>query len=124
MERGAVDFNAEYIDKLDSLLHKEWSEGPTTFYGVPWKKTYPEGAPVPTIDDYVATIDYLINLVGDDHVAIGLDLMYGTYWLKDFDATCYPQITEALVAKGYNRNTIKKILGENWLRVLDTAKAK
>jgi membrane dipeptidase len=122
MERGPIDC-AEYIDKLDNLLHKEWSDGPTTFYGTPWKKTYPAGAPIPTMEDYIATVDYLINLVGDDHVAIGLDLMFGTFWLKDFDATSYPRITEALVAKGYSARTIKKILGENWLRVLDTAKA-
>jgi membrane dipeptidase len=89
---------------------------------MPWKETYPKGVPVPTIEDYVATVDYLINLTGDDHVAIGLDLMHGTYWLKDFDATCYPQITEALVDKGYSAKTIKKILGENWLRVFDAAK--
>lgn len=122
MKRDPIDYG-DYIDKLDSLLHKEWSDGPSTFYGTPWRKTYPAGAEVPTIDDYVATVDYLIKLVGDDHVAIGLDLMFGTFWLKDFDATCYPKITEALVAKGYSAKTIKKILGENWLRVLDTAKS-
>jgi membrane dipeptidase len=121
MQRGPFDYG-EYIDKLDNLLHQEWAEGPTTFYGMPWKETYPKGVPVPTIEDYVATVDYLINLTGDDHVAIGLDLMHGTYWLKDFDATCYPQITEALVDKGYSAKTIKKILGENWLRVFDAAK--
>jgi microsomal dipeptidase-like Zn-dependent dipeptidase len=55
-------------------------------------------------------------------VAIGLDLMHGTYWLKNFDATCYPKITEALVDMGYSAKTIKKILGENWLRVFDAAK--
>lgn len=122
MERGPIDY-AQYIDELDALLHKEWKEGPTTFYGTPWKETYPPGAPTPTLDDYMATVDYLIHLVGDDHVAIGLDLMFGTYWLKDFDATCYPRITELMVKKGYSARTIKKILGENWLRVLDTAKA-
>jgi membrane dipeptidase len=121
MIREPID-SAEYIDKLDNLLHKEWSAGPTTFYGTPWKKTYPAGAPIPTMDDYIATVDYMINLVGDDHVAIGLDLMFGTFWLKDFDATSYPRITEALVAKGYSAKTIKKILGENWLRVLDASK--
>jgi membrane dipeptidase len=122
MERKPIDY-AQYIDKLDNLLHKEWCEGPTTFYGTPWKKTYPITAPVPTIEDYIATVDYLIDLVGDDHVAIGLDLMFGTYWLKDFDATSYPRITKALVARRYRAKTIKKILGENWLRVLDSARA-
>jgi membrane dipeptidase len=123
MIRQPVDYSCEYISKLDAQLHREWKNGPTTWYGTPWSESYPEGAPVPTMDDYVATVDYLVSLIGADHVGIGLDLMWGTYWLRDFDATCYPKFTEAFLAKGYSPATIKKILGENWLRVLDTAKA-
>jgi len=122
MQRDAIDYG-EYIAALDSLLHKEWTAGPSTFYGAPWRKTYSPRAPVPTIADYVNTVDYLLNLLGEDHVAIGLDLMWGTYWLRDFDATSYPKLTEAFVEKGYSVGTIKKILGENWLRVLDRVQA-
>jgi membrane dipeptidase len=122
LTRTPFDHCCEYISDLDNLLHHEWKHGPSTFYGEPWKETYPEGALVPTIDDYVATVDYLINLIGADHVGIGLDLMWGTFWVRDFDATSYPKLTEAFVAKGYSPETIRKILGENWLRVLDTAK--
>lgn len=123
MNRGADDRQCEYISQLDNLLHEEWKNGPATFYGTPWRETYPKDALVPTIDDYVNTVDYLLNLIGEDHIGIGLDLMHGTFWLRDFDATCYPKLTEAFVAKGYRPETIRKILGENWLRVLDTAKA-
>jgi membrane dipeptidase len=122
--RAPVDYHCDHISKLDALMHDEWTKGPVFWYGTPWKESVPPGALVPTLDDYVNTIDYLINLIGADHVAIGLDLMWGTYWLRDFDATCYPQFTEAFLAKGYSVETIKKILGENWLRVLDTAKVK
>jgi membrane dipeptidase len=123
MKREPVDFCCDYVSGLDAQLHHEWSHGPTTFYGTPWKESYPADALVPTIDDYVTTVDYLLNLLGPDHVGIGLDLMWGTYWLRDFDATCYPKLTEAFVGKGYSSDTIRKMLGENWLRVLDTAKA-
>ena len=34
------------------------------------------------------------------------------------DATHLPQITDALLKKGYSESDIKKILGENTLRVL------
>lgn len=121
MTRDAYDHPNNYIAELDAVLHKDWKHGEWSF-SVPWQETYPQDALVPTIDDYVATVDYLVNLIGVDHVGIGLDLLSGTYWLKDFDATCYPKFTEALVAKGYTSGHIRKILGENWLRVLDTAK--
>lgn len=62
-------------------------------------------------------------LVGDDHVGLGLDLMAGGNWLRDFDATSYPRLTEALVASGLSEASILKVLGENWLRVFDTARA-
>ena len=65
---------------------------------------------------------YVVNLVGDDHIGIGLDLMSGGHFLRDFDATSYPRLTEAMVAKGFSEQTILKILGENWLRILDSAK--
>jgi membrane dipeptidase len=120
--RPPVDYHCDFISKLDSLMHDEWTNGPVFWYGTPWKQSVPAGAMVPTMDDYVATVDYLINLLGEDHVAIGLDLMWGTYWLKDFDATYYPHFTEAFLAKGYSAERIKKLLGENWLRVLDAAK--
>jgi membrane dipeptidase len=122
MQRDAIDFG-DYITALDSLLHNEWTSGPATFYGTPWKNTYNAGAPVPTMADYVETVEYLVNLLGEDHVAIGLDLMWGTYWLENFDATSYPRITEALLDKGFSAGTVKKIIGENWLRVLDRVQA-
>lgn len=40
---------------------------------------------------------------------------------RDFNATQYPRITEALIRKGYSEQTIRKILGENWLRLLKSA---
>ena len=77
---------------------------------------------MPTVKDWVNQIDYVVGLVGADHAGLGLDLMSGGHWLRDFDATSYPRLTEAFVAKGYSAATIRKILGENWLRLLDSAK--
>lgn len=112
----------EYVARIDTELTDRWVRGPRVWYGTPWKKTVPEGAPQPTVEDYVRVIDYIVNLVGEDHAAIGLDLMWGKYWLKDFDATSYPSLTEAFLRQGYSPQRIRKILGENWLRVLDAAK--
>lgn len=122
MTRPPLRDYGEYITHLDKELTERWLYGPRVWYSKPWRETVPAGALVPTVEDYVRTVDYLVGLIGEDHVAIGLDLMWGKYWLDEFDATSYPRLTEAFVAKGYSPTRIRKILGENWLRVLDAAK--
>src|SRR2546425_1146937 len=70
----------------------------------------------------VDQVEYLVNLVGADHVGLGVDLMAGGNWLRDFDATSYPRLTETMNARGLSPEVIRKVLGENWLRLLDEAK--
>jgi membrane dipeptidase len=113
----------EFISKLDDQMRRKWMV--TYGYGEPWRdrqeQAIQRGAPLPTVQDWADQADYVVRLVGDDHIGIGLDMMSGGHWLRDFDATSYPRLTEALVAKGFGERTILKILGENWLRVLDAA---
>ena len=115
------DFGA-YIAKLDAKMHDRWNNGG---YGTPWRESHRKaveaGRPLPTVDDWATQIDYVVEMAGDSHIGVGLDLMSGPN-LLDFDATGYPRLTEALVKKGYSGQRIKKILGENWLRLLDAAK--
>jgi membrane dipeptidase len=64
-------------------------------------------------------IDYIVKLVGVDYVGLGSDFdgidsaPIGLDGVEDF-----PKITEGLVKRGYGESDIKKILGENFLRVL------
>jgi membrane dipeptidase len=111
------DYGA-YIAELDAAVKARWLER----YARPWKEQVPDEAPGPTIDEWVEQVDYVIKLVGDDHIAMGFDMSRGGGYLRDFDATKYSLITEALVRKGYSEATIRKILGGNWLRLLDQAK--
>jgi len=96
-------------------------------YGRPWREWHDAalaaGAPLPTVDDWAEQIAWISATVGPDHAAIGLDLMAGGNWLRDFDATRYGRLTEALVRAGLDEAAIRKVLGENWLRVLDQALA-
>ena len=127
--RPAYGDFGEYIRSLDAEMRDRWLRDQPdrggTGYGIPWrerhKRAVDAGAPLPTISDWVDQVDYVVEMVGDDHLGIGLDLMSGPN-LRDFDATGYPRLTEALVEKGYSEQRIKKILGENWLRLLDEAK--
>lgn len=64
-------------------------------------------------------IDYIVKLVGVDYVGLGSDFdgidsaPVGLDGVEDF-----PKITEGLLKRGYSESDIKKILGENFLRVL------
>jgi len=99
----------------------------------------------PTIADYLAHIDYLVDLVGPDHVGIGSDLdeslseadvlalpdqefvatWFGPYtWQEHLvegltEAAELPAITAAMLGAGYDEATVRKILGGNFLRVFD-----
>jgi membrane dipeptidase len=66
-------------------------------------------------------IDHAVKLVGADHVGLGSDFDGGSMPEGMKEASDLPKITEALVRKGYSDADIKKILGENTLRVLAEA---
>jgi membrane dipeptidase len=102
-----------YIEKFDAMTRANWREG----FGKPFHD-HPEAVPlVPTADEWAEQVDYVIKLVGADHVGIGLDMTGGRSGVLR-NPSGYPDLLKAL-----NRVTtpanVKKIVGENWLRVLD-----
>jgi membrane dipeptidase len=66
----------------------------------------------------VEHIDHAVKLVGADHVGLGSDFDGGSMPVGMEDASQLPKITEALLRKGYSESDIRKILGENTLRLL------
>ena len=71
------------------------------------------------VDQLAKVIDYGVNLVGEDHMAIGTDLDGGPELPREIkDISDFPQITIAMQKLGYSDERIKKILGLNWLRVI------
>jgi membrane dipeptidase len=100
-----------------------------------------------TLDDYLAAMAYVIDLVGEDHVGIGTDFSLdhprpGPYmeWanrdkgygrkLTEFGHVkinkpkgierirLMPNLTAAMLRAGWGETRIRKLLGLNWLRVL------
>ena len=71
-----------------------------------------------TIAKLVDHIEYVINLVGIDHVGLGSDFDGTTVPADLQNAAGLPKITEELVSRGYSKPEIDKILGGNALRVL------
>ena len=64
-------------------------------------------------------IDYLVSKVGIDHVAIGSDYdgIESTPQYLD-DVSKLPLLTKALLERGYNKGDIAKIMGLNFLRIM------
>ncbi len=64
-------------------------------------------------------IDHAVKLVGADHVGLGSDFDGADMPEGMEDCSKLPKISEALLRKGYSESDIKKILGENTLRVME-----
>ena len=74
--------------------------------------------------DWTVIVDHInhaVKIVGADHVGLGSDFDGAVMPLGMQDVTHIPQITDALLKKGNSESDIRKILGENTLRVLSQA---
>ncbi len=63
-------------------------------------------------------IDHAVKVAGIDHVGLGSDFDGANMPFGMEDASKLPRITQALLEKGYSAGDVKKILGENTLRVM------
>lgn len=74
-----------------------------------------------TIHDYIKQIEYLVNLVGYDHVSFGFDF---NMYLGDFgvtgleDAGKIKDVIQLLLNRNHKLEDVKKIAGGNLIRVL------
>jgi membrane dipeptidase len=71
------------------------------------------------ISDVVANIDHVVQLVGIEHVGLGSDYDGVGDNLPNGleDVSCYPNLIDELLKKGYTEEDISKICAENFLRV-------
>ncbi len=76
-------------------------------------------AEAPTLERLLDHVDHAVQLVGADHVGIGSNFDGGGTLLED--AAAFPRITDGLLERGYSEGDVKKVLGENHLRVLREA---
>lgn len=73
---------------------------------------------IANVEDLVDHVDHILNLVGPNHIGLGSDfdgIPSAPVGLEDVSKM--PNITKALVRRGYSEKDLKRILGENHLRV-------
>lgn len=86
--------------------------------GVVGVNFYPAFTGGPTLGRVLDHIDYLVKVMGVDHVALGSDFDGFTQTVEGLeDVTRLPAITAGLLARGYRPEDVRKILGGNVLRV-------
>jgi membrane dipeptidase len=130
-------------NKTDDQLRRLANQG--GFVGV---ATYPPFLPwgeATTVDNCVEVFEYMIDIVGEDAVGIGTDFTQNQdaaffEWLRRDKGdgrllvpgpvkavknpaglqrhSEYPNLTAAMVRRGWSEPMIRKVLGENWLRFL------
>jgi membrane dipeptidase len=83
-------------------------------------REYVEQGKLPRVDftKIIEHIDHAVKVAGVDHVGLGSDFDGANMPYGMEDATKLPKITEALLQKGYPEGDVRKILGENTLRVM------
>lgn len=93
-------------DMVVDMLHKKYKD-----------EYYKVRPPLSFIIDH---IDYIVKLIGADHVGLGSDFdgVNNCTPQQLEDITGYPQITKALHKRGYSKKEIFKILGGNFIRLL------
>ncbi len=70
-----------------------------------------------TVQEFVDHIDYVVNLIGVNHVGIGTDFDGGGSVEGCDNVSELPNITTELLRRGYSEEDIQKIWGANIMRV-------
>jgi membrane dipeptidase len=79
----------------------------------------------PPLSMLIKHIDYMVKMIGADHVGIGSDFDGSeSFPLGLDDVRDYPKVTAELLKIGYSEKDIDKILGGNFMRVLKANEVK
>ena len=87
-----------------------------------WTNAHP--MPQATVSDVADHVDHIRKVAGIDHIGIGSDFDGITQTVQGLsDVSMYPNLTAELFRRGYSDADVKKILGQNLLRVMRQVEA-
>lgn len=117
------DINKKYLEGEEEIKEhlKNFNITPGTDSAWQYESQYWKENPVgkATVEDVANHIDHIVKLVGVDYVGIGSDFNgVGDHLPIGLeDASKYPNLIYELLRRGYSEKDIRKIFGENLLRV-------
>jgi membrane dipeptidase len=123
-----VNFYSEFVDstynqRVATLFEKQFHRKPANgedvgnlYNQLSAENKHFANTPLSKLIDH---IDYLVKKVGIEHVALGSDFDGINSPPQDLeDVSKFPNITKALLERGYATQDIAKIMGLNFLRIL------
>ena len=123
--RAICDHPRNVPDDVLPLVAKNGGVVMVNFYSafiVPTEQLKKDKEARGTLHDVADHIDHLVKVTGIDHVGIGSDFDGIPRLPEQLESVAtYPLITQELLNRGYDRESIHKILGGNVLRVLREA---
>jgi membrane dipeptidase len=96
------------------------------FCGTTIPETLADDPAQASINTYIDLIDHCVHVIGADHVGLGADFdvfqshlgLPPEHWLSGLEEVDrWPAVTAGLMERGYSEADIRKIMGENLLRV-------
>ena len=123
---GVRAMNPEHPRTLDDDLLEQIARNGGVFCATTVPQAISSRIEEATLERYLDVIDHAVKVMGADHVGLGADFdVYQSHlpyaigsWLKGLEeADKWSEITAGLLRRGYAEDAIKKILGENLLRV-------
>jgi len=120
--RNAEKADPELNKAIEAEVHNRCgeNEGCQLIEGDRITREYVEKGKLPRVgfEKIIEHIDHAVKVAGIDHVGLGSDFDGANMPYGMEDASKLPAITEALIQKGYSEGDVKKILGENTLRLM------
>ena len=97
---------AEESDETEAAFHADYEKTHGPF-------------PYATLDETLDHFDHVVKLTSVEHVGIGTDYdgVGDSLPIGLKDVSSYPNLVEGLLRRGYSEDDIRKILGQNLLRV-------
>jgi membrane dipeptidase len=116
-QKRMAAFTSRHKNEIDSLAALKTPDYAVNLF---LSKRYPGEADSlrPPLSLLIDHIDYIVKLIGADHVGLGSDFDGIESSPKGLDdVTTYPLITRELLRRGYSVADVDKILGGNFIRV-------
>ena len=133
-ERWRVAWKASEAERapLYEAAERQYRErGVPVPYSVPvrvdrefYSKVFSQRQQLPGVDDVLEHIEHIARIAGIDHVGLGSDFDGFALAPRGLEtAAGLPKITAGLLARGFTEAQVRKVLGENMLRVMRDTEA-